>query len=142
MSSVSSLPAAVALLMLDSIDPAGLGDKHAVLDYLRAAERIDAVTAALKARARVALAGAAPSGELMSELHVEHRVAAAPRPPQRSDDENGQEEERGKLHAARASTATPAGCRERAEPRRRGVPYALAVRFRLSSRRVGPDLAA
>jgi hypothetical protein len=77
--SVASLPAASALLMLEAIDPAGLGDKHAVLDYLRAAERIDAVTAALKARARVALAGAEPSGELLSEVHVEQELATATR---------------------------------------------------------------
>ena len=79
LASVSSLPAGVALLMLDSIDPAGLGDEHAVLDYLRAAERIDAATAALKARARVALAGATASEQVLDELHVEAKLATATR---------------------------------------------------------------
>ncbi len=79
LASVSSLPVGVALLMLDSIDPAGLGDEHAVLDYLRAAERIDAATAALKARARVALAGATASEQVLDELHVEAELATATR---------------------------------------------------------------
>jgi len=79
LASVASLPAASALLMLESIDPARLDDKHAVLDYLRAAERIDACTAALKARARVALAGATASEQLLDEVHVEHELATATR---------------------------------------------------------------
>ena len=76
---LGSLPAASALLLLEAIDPSGLDDRHAVLDYLRAAERIDAVTAALKARARVALAGATASVQVLDELHVETELATATR---------------------------------------------------------------
>ena len=50
-----------------------------MLDYLRAAERIDAATAALKARARVALAGATASEQVLDELHVEAELATATR---------------------------------------------------------------
>jgi hypothetical protein len=80
--SMGSLPPAAALLMLEAIDPAGLDDPHAVLDYLRAAERIDAATAALKARARVALAGVEASADVLCEIHVEKELAVATRSSQ------------------------------------------------------------
>ncbi len=73
------VPCASDLMLLDSIDPLGLDDPHAVLTYLAIAERVDAFTAALKARARVALAGAQSSEELMVELRVEHELAVATR---------------------------------------------------------------
>jgi hypothetical protein len=75
---IGTLPAAAALAALEGIDPATL-DPHAALDFLRAAERIDAFTASLKARARVALAGAQASAELVREIHVEHQLAVATR---------------------------------------------------------------
>jgi hypothetical protein len=75
---IGTLPAATALAALEGIDPASL-DPHGVLDVLRAAERIDAFTAALKARARVALAGAQASAELVREVQVEHELAVATR---------------------------------------------------------------
>ncbi|MFN8167992.1 MAG: DUF222 domain-containing protein [Candidatus Nanopelagicales bacterium] len=73
----SSVPAAADLLLLDSIDPAGLGDPRAVLRYLEIAGRLVGFTEALATRARVALAGAQSSGELMSEMHIEHELAVA-----------------------------------------------------------------
>jgi hypothetical protein len=75
---IGTVPAATALAALEGIDPSTL-DPHGVLDFLRAAERIDAFTAALKARARVALAGAQVSAELVREMHVEHELAVATR---------------------------------------------------------------
>jgi hypothetical protein len=75
---IGTLPAATALAALEGIDPSTL-DPHAALDFLRAAERIDAFTASLKARARVALAGAQASAELVREIHVEHELAVATR---------------------------------------------------------------
>jgi hypothetical protein len=72
-------PCAADLMLLESIDPLGLPSKAAVLDYLRAAERVDAYAASLKARARVALAGAQASQELVREVHVEHELAVATR---------------------------------------------------------------
>ena len=75
-------PSAVDLLLLESIDPMALPSKGAVLDYLRAAERVDAYAAALKARARVALAGVEPSGVLLAEVAVEHELAVATRSSQ------------------------------------------------------------
>jgi hypothetical protein len=72
-----SVPAAADLLLLDSIDPAGLSDPRAVLRYLEIAGRLVGFTEALATRARVALAGAQTSGELMSEMHVEHELAVA-----------------------------------------------------------------
>jgi hypothetical protein len=74
---VATLPASMALGVLEGIDVASVDDPLLVLEFLRAAERIDALTAALKARARVALAGAEPSGELARERHVEHELAVA-----------------------------------------------------------------
>ena len=76
---LGSAPSAADLLLLESIDPMGLSSKAAVLDYLRAAERVDAYAAALKARARVALAGVESSGELVAEIHVEQELAVATR---------------------------------------------------------------
>jgi hypothetical protein len=72
-------PCAADLLLLESIDPMGLTSKAAVLDYLKAAERVDAYAASLKARARVALAGVEASAELVREVHVEHELAVATR---------------------------------------------------------------
>ena len=62
----------------------GLSSKAAVLDYLKAAERVDAYAAALKARARVALAGVESSSELVAEIHVEKELAIATRSSQYS----------------------------------------------------------
>jgi hypothetical protein len=75
---IGTLPAATTLAALEGIDPSTL-DPHGVLDFLRATERIDAFTAALKARAHVALAGASASAELVREMHVEHELAIATR---------------------------------------------------------------
>ena len=75
----SAQASASDLWLLDSIDPLDLGDQGAILDYLRISERIDAFNAALKARARVALAGAKSTCVLMSELHVEQELAIATR---------------------------------------------------------------
>jgi hypothetical protein len=72
-------PCAADLMLLESIDPRGLPSKAAVLDYLRAAERVDAYAASLKARARVALAGVEASPELVREIHIEHELAVATR---------------------------------------------------------------
>jgi hypothetical protein len=72
-------PCAADLMLLESIDPMGLPTKAAVLDYLKAAERVDAYAASLKARARVALAGVEASAELVREMHVEHELAVATR---------------------------------------------------------------
>jgi hypothetical protein len=77
LASGSPVPGAADLLLLDSIDPASLRDPRDVLRYLEIAERLSGFTEALKTRARVALAGAEASGELMSELHVEHELALA-----------------------------------------------------------------
>jgi hypothetical protein len=74
---VATLPASMALGVLEGIDLGSVEDPLLVLEFLRAAERIDALTAALKARARVALAGAEPSGDLQRERHVEHELAVA-----------------------------------------------------------------
>jgi hypothetical protein len=76
---LTTSPCAADLLLLESIDPMGLPTKAAVLDYLKAAERVDAYAASLKARARVALAGVEASPELVREMHVEHELAVATR---------------------------------------------------------------
>jgi hypothetical protein len=80
----SSAPSAADLLLLESIDPMGLSSKAAVLDYLKAAERVDAYAASLKARARVALAGVESSVELVAEIRVEKELAIATRSSQYS----------------------------------------------------------
>jgi hypothetical protein len=79
---LSAVPTAADLLLLESIDPMGLSSKAAILDYLRAAERVDAYAASLKARARVALAGVESSSELIAEIHVEKELAVATRSSQ------------------------------------------------------------
>ena len=79
---VSGAASGVDLMLLESIDPAGLSSKGAVLDYLKAAERVDAFTAALKARARVVLAGVVSCGELLTEVQVEKELAVATRSSQ------------------------------------------------------------
>ena len=76
---LSAQPAATDLMLLASIDPMGLPTKGAMLDYLRTAERLDGFAAALKARARVALAGVVSSGELRAEVQVEQELAIATR---------------------------------------------------------------
>jgi hypothetical protein len=60
----------------------GLSSKAAILDYLKAAERVDAYAASLKARARVALAGVESSADVISEIHVEKELAVATRSSQ------------------------------------------------------------
>ncbi len=78
------MPSAADLLLLESIDPMGLSSKAAVLDYLKAAERVDAYAASLKARARVALAGVESSVEVAAEIRVEKELAFATRSSQYS----------------------------------------------------------
>jgi hypothetical protein len=75
---VPVLPVPMALDVLEGIDPAQL-DPRALLDYLKAMARIDARTAALRAAALVALAGARASDQLVDEIHVEHELAVATR---------------------------------------------------------------
>jgi hypothetical protein len=75
---VGVLPAPMALELLEGIDPSGLAP-HALLDYVKAVARIDARTAALRAGALVALAGARASAQLVDEIHVEHELAVATR---------------------------------------------------------------
>ena len=79
---LSVRPSAVDLLLLESIDPMALSSKAAILDYLKAAERVDAYAASVKARARVALAGVEASAELRAEVQVEHELALATRSSQ------------------------------------------------------------
>ena len=79
-----SVPSAADLLLLESIDPMRLSSKAAVLDYLKAAERVDAYAASLRARARVALAGVESSAELLAEIQVEKELAVATRSSQYS----------------------------------------------------------
>jgi hypothetical protein len=79
---LTSVPSAADLLLLESIDPMGLSSKAAILDYLRAAERVDAYAASLKARARVALAGVESSADVLCEIHVEKELAVATRSSQ------------------------------------------------------------
>ena len=81
---LSSAPSAADLLLLESIDPMSLSSKAAVLDYLKAAERVDAYAASLKARARVALAGVESSVEVAAEIRVEKELAIATRSSQYS----------------------------------------------------------
>ena len=81
---LSLRPSAADLLLLESIDPMGLSSKAAVLDYLKAAERVDAYAASLKARARVALAGVESSVEVAAEIRVEKELAIATRSSQYS----------------------------------------------------------
>lgn len=63
------------LELLALVDPAGLGDDAARLDYVAVCDRVAAHAAWLAARALVAVAGERPSGSLRAEQGLEHEVA-------------------------------------------------------------------
>ena len=65
------------LELLALVDPAGLGDDAARLDYVAVCDRVAAHAAWLAARALVAVAGERPSGSLRAEQGLEHEVAIA-----------------------------------------------------------------
>ena len=65
------------LVTLAAIDPEGLPSKQAQLDYARRVDEALACATALQMRATAALAGPAPSGDYLAEVHVETEIALA-----------------------------------------------------------------
>ena len=70
---------ALDLALLESTEPAELDGTHELLAYLKRCDRVAARVAALRAEAVVALAGSEPTGQYLTELHLEHELAVASR---------------------------------------------------------------
>ena len=69
----------LAVMMLESIDPLDLECPLDRINYLKAVDRIEARTAAMRVRALAAIAGSTSAQAYLTEAHIEHEVALARR---------------------------------------------------------------
>jgi hypothetical protein len=70
---------AADLVLLESVVVGDLVETHELLAYLKRCDRVASRVAALRAEAVVALAGPDPTGQYLTEVHLEHELAVAAR---------------------------------------------------------------